>query len=99
MTPRADCNGLFVADVSTSRIVVKELQGGTSNARFDFFVNGVRAGYADYKVMNTKSEIGLDKIEENQLKKERERLERQAERERERESESEDRRRKVQPKG
>jgi len=97
VTPRADCNGLFVADVSTTRIVVKELQGGTSNARFDFLVNGVRAGYADYKVMNTKSELGLDKFEENQLKKKRERLERQAERERERESE--DRRRKVQPKG
>lgn len=99
VTPRADCNGLFVADVSTTRIVVKELQGGSSNARFDFCVNGVRAGYADYKVMNTKSEIGLDKIEEIQREKEREKAERRAERERERESESEDRRGKVHTKG
>jgi len=51
VTPRADCNGLFVAEVTPRQIVVKELQGGTSDARFDFIVHGVRAGYADYQVV------------------------------------------------
>jgi len=51
VTPRADCNGLFVAEVTPRQIVVKELQGGTSDARFDFIVYGVRAGYADYQVV------------------------------------------------
>ena len=56
VTPRADCNGLYVAEVSTRHIVVKELQGGTSDARFDFFINGVRAGYQDFQVFGDASE-------------------------------------------
>jgi hypothetical protein len=56
VTPREDCNGLYVAEVTTRTIVVKELMGGTSDARFDFFVNGVRAGYADYEVIRDAAE-------------------------------------------
>jgi len=57
VTPREDCNGLYVAEVTTTSIVVKELQGGTSNVRFDFFINGIRAGYADYEVIREASEV------------------------------------------
>ena len=57
VTPRADCLGLFVAEVTTRHIVVKELQGGTSNAPFDFTINGVRAGYADYQVMHNAADV------------------------------------------
>jgi hypothetical protein len=64
VTPRQDCNGLYVAEVTTSRIVVRELQGGTSNARFDFFVNGVRAGYKDFQVLNSVAELGLAEVRE-----------------------------------
>jgi len=42
------CNGLYVAEKSTDRIVVRELMEGTSSARFDYLVQGVRAGYEDY---------------------------------------------------
>jgi len=42
------CNGLYVAEKSTERIVVLELLEGTSNARFDYLVQGVRSGYEDY---------------------------------------------------
>jgi hypothetical protein len=62
VTPREDCNGLYVAEVTTRRIVVRELQGGTSNARFDFFINGVRAGYKDFKVLNSVAELGLAEV-------------------------------------
>jgi hypothetical protein len=62
VTPREDCNGLYVAQVTTTQIVVKELQGGTSNARFDFFINGVRAGFADFQVMNSMAELGLTEM-------------------------------------
>lgn len=62
VTPREDCNGLYVAQVTTTQIVVKELQGGTSNARFDFFINGVRAGFADFQVMNSTAELGLTEM-------------------------------------
>ncbi len=64
VTPREDCNGLYVAQVTTTQIVVKELQGGTSNARFDFFINGVRAGFADFQVMNSAAELGLTEMRE-----------------------------------
>jgi len=43
-----DCNGLYVSEKSTTRIVVKELLEGTSNARFDYLVQGVRRGYEDF---------------------------------------------------
>jgi hypothetical protein len=91
VTPRADCNGLYVAKVDTSSIVVKELQGGTSNARFDFLVNGIRSGYADYKAINSKSELGLDEMEEAQREKEQKDAEQRAERERELEREQKQR--------
>jgi hypothetical protein len=87
VTPRAECNGLYVAEVTTTSIVVKELQAGRSNARFDFFINGIRSGYADYKVINSKTELGLDEMEEARQEKERQEAERRAERESERERE------------
>jgi hypothetical protein len=59
--------------------VVRELQGGTSNARFDFFINGIRLGYSGYKVLRSKSELALDNIEEAQREHELE-AEREAER-------------------
>jgi hypothetical protein len=51
VTPRQECNGLFVAEATTSQIIVKELQGGQSNAQFDFMINGIRTGYLDYEVI------------------------------------------------
>jgi hypothetical protein len=60
VTPRDDCNGLYVSEVSTAYIVVKELKGGTSNARFDFLINGVRLGYADYQVIVDNAKLNLD---------------------------------------
>ena len=60
VTPREDCNGLYVAEVTTSQIVVKELQGGTSNARFDFFVNGMRAGSHGFQVFAHAAELSPD---------------------------------------
>ena len=42
-----ECNGLYVASKSTEEIVVREMLDGTSNARFDFFIQGVRRGYED----------------------------------------------------
>ncbi len=57
VTPREDCNGLYVAEVTTTYIVVKELGGGTSDARFDFLINGVRLGYADFQVTVDNAEL------------------------------------------
>jgi hypothetical protein len=71
VTPREDCNGLYVAEVTTTTLVVKELQGGTSNARFDFFINGIRAGYRDFKVLNSASELGLDRARHPETEQER----------------------------
>jgi hypothetical protein len=48
VTPLEECNGLYVAEKSPQRIVVKELMGGKSNARFDYLVQGVRKGYEDF---------------------------------------------------
>jgi hypothetical protein len=60
VTPRENCNGLYVAEVTTTYVVVRELQGGKSDARFDFFVNGVRAGYSGFQVEMDNAQLGLD---------------------------------------
>jgi hypothetical protein len=60
VTPRADCKGLYVAEVTTRHIVVKELQGGTSDAPFDFFINGVRAGQREFAVFVDVSALTMD---------------------------------------
>jgi hypothetical protein len=57
VTPRADCNGLFVAEITTTSIIVKELQGGTSNIQFDYMINGIRKGYSDYQVVRDSAEL------------------------------------------
>jgi hypothetical protein len=62
VTPRADCNGLYVAEATTTYIVVRELQAGKSNARFDFLINGVRAGYKNYTAVHSTAELGLTEV-------------------------------------
>ena len=57
VTPRADCNGLYVEEVTSTSIVIKELQGGTSNIPFDYMINGIRKGHLDYQVVRDSAEI------------------------------------------
>jgi hypothetical protein len=45
LTPQEDCNGLFVESKSTRDLVVRELNGGTSDAVFDYVVHGLRIGF------------------------------------------------------
>jgi hypothetical protein len=54
VTPLGECNGLWVVRKSPSEIVVKELQHGTSDAKFDFLVQGKRLGYENYQVVRDK---------------------------------------------
>jgi len=44
-----DCYGLYVAEKSTEYLVVRELMDGTSDARFDYLVQGVRTGYEQFE--------------------------------------------------
>jgi hypothetical protein len=54
ITPRSDCKGLYVASLTTSEMVVKELQGGTSDATFDYLVYGLRIGFEEESVVQEK---------------------------------------------
>jgi hypothetical protein len=49
LTPVGKWLNLYVAEKSTGRIVVAEASG--SDGSFDYFVNGVRAGYEDFQVV------------------------------------------------
>ena len=46
-----DCNGLRVVEKGTGRIVVSELMGGSSNAKFDYLVQGIRNGQENHQVV------------------------------------------------
>jgi UDP-3-O-[3-hydroxymyristoyl] glucosamine N-acyltransferase len=57
VTPLEECNGLYVAEKSPQRIVVRELLGGKSNARFDYLVQGVRKGYEGLSPVRANTEV------------------------------------------
>jgi|GEM_PF-2920476 len=49
VTPAEDCNGIFVKSQSKDRIEVKELLKGSSNAKFNYLVTAVRAGFEEHE--------------------------------------------------
>jgi len=49
-----ECNGLRVVSKSAKQVVVKELLSGKSNARFDYLVQGVRKGFENHQVIQSK---------------------------------------------
>jgi hypothetical protein len=56
VTPQQDCHGLYVESVSTAELVVRELNGGTSNVSFDYVVLGLRIGFEEISIIQTKNE-------------------------------------------
>jgi hypothetical protein len=57
VTPTSECKGLYIVSKSPTEFVVKELSGGTSDATFDYHVNGVRKGYEDFQPIRDKQEM------------------------------------------
>ncbi len=55
LTPRGDCQGLYVESVSTTELVVRESGGGRSNTAFDYLVYGLRIGFEEAPVVATKT--------------------------------------------
>jgi hypothetical protein len=51
VTPIEDCNGMFVANKSHERIEVRELMGGKHNAKFDYLITAVRAGFEEHQAV------------------------------------------------
>jgi hypothetical protein len=54
LTPHGDCLGLYVAALSPEELVVREMGGGTSDVVFDYIVYGLRIGYEELAVVETK---------------------------------------------
>jgi hypothetical protein len=47
---------MFVASLTTSEMVVKELAGGTSDATFDYLVYGLRIGFEEISIVQEKND-------------------------------------------
>ncbi len=56
VTPRGDCNGMYVSLLTTEEVVVRELHGGTSDCTFDYLVYGLRIGFEESTVVQEKRE-------------------------------------------
>ena len=54
LTPQGDCNGLYVASLTTADLVVRELGGGTSDVVFSYIVHGLRIGFEQASVIEEK---------------------------------------------
>ena len=68
-----ESKGLAVIEKTAEGFRVKELNKGTGNYKFDYFVQGIRKGYEDYRVIRDKSEYESDnnsKIMESKLRNE-----------------------------
>jgi hypothetical protein len=56
ITARGESEGLYVASLSTSEMLVKEMKGGNSNVEFDYLVYGLRIGFEEASVVQEKIE-------------------------------------------
>jgi hypothetical protein len=56
ITPRGECEGLYVASLTTSEMVVKEMRGGNSNVEFDYLICGLRIGFEEASVVQEKTQ-------------------------------------------
>ncbi|UCF35190.1 MAG: hypothetical protein JSV78_07770, partial [Phycisphaerales bacterium] len=54
LTPRGNCDGLYVEALSTSGMIVRELRGGTSSVTFDYIVYGLRIGFEEVNIVQEK---------------------------------------------
>jgi hypothetical protein len=50
LTPRADCEALYIASQSATGFEVRELRGGKSDAAFDYRIVAHRKGYEDIRL-------------------------------------------------
>jgi hypothetical protein len=56
LTPRSDCGGLYVASLSTTEMIVREMAGGASDVTFDYIVYGSRIGFEEVSIVQEKQE-------------------------------------------
>jgi hypothetical protein len=54
LTPHGDCLGLYVESLTSDELVVRELGGGVSDVRFDYFVMGLRIGFEQAPIVQAK---------------------------------------------
>ncbi len=54
VTPREDCNGVYVAELSAETVVVRELRDGASDCAFDYMVYGLRIGFESSSIVQEK---------------------------------------------
>jgi len=55
LTPRGDCEGLFVESLTTGELVVRELRGGKSDVAFDYIIHGLRIGFEEVSTVQEKT--------------------------------------------
>jgi hypothetical protein len=56
LTPRGNCEGLYVASLSTSELLVRELRDGSSDVSFDYIVYGLRIGFEEQSIVQKKTQ-------------------------------------------
>jgi len=65
LTPKQNCNGLFIVEVTNDHLIVQELQGGTSSAQFDFMIVTVRDKFFDFD-FEPEGEIAIKRDDEDE---------------------------------
>jgi hypothetical protein len=59
LTPRGDCEGLYVSDVNGRSFTVRELHRGISNVEFDFRIVARRKGYENIRLADKTNVVNV----------------------------------------
>ena len=67
LTPKGDCNGLYVAKESPTSFVVRELGGGVSNIGFDYRIMAKRRGYESIRLADKTKQFQDQQVRVTQM--------------------------------
>jgi hypothetical protein len=68
VTPKGDCEGLYVAKETPGGFEVRELRGGKSNVDFDYRIVARRRGYEAVRLADVTGQVSRPSMQEGSLK-------------------------------
>ncbi len=69
LTPKGDCEGLYVSNETPGGFEVHELRGGRSNIAFDYRIMAKRKGYESVRLADKTSQFGKEAMERQKLRR------------------------------
>jgi hypothetical protein len=69
LTPKGDCEGLYVSNETPSGFEVHELRGGRSSIAFDYRIMAKRKGYESIRLADKTNQYGKEALERQKMRR------------------------------